>query len=62
MLRLGQTCEVAAWETAHLRIYHLGNYPREVAARENVQRKVPNIKGNTISIIFLSHLILINNI
>jgi len=38
---------------------HLGNYPWEVAAWENVLGKVPKIKGNTISIIFLSHLILI---
>ena len=42
-LRLGQTWEGAAYEIAHLGSCHLGNYLWEVAVRENVFRKVPNI-------------------
>ena len=42
-LRLGQTLEIAAWEIAHLGSCHLGKYPWEVVAWENVFGKVPNI-------------------
>ena len=42
-LRLGQTWEVAAWETAYLKSCHLGKYPRGDATWENDFGKVPNI-------------------
>ena len=42
-LRLGQTWEVAVWEIAHLRSFHLGKYPREIDACKYAFGKVHNI-------------------
>ena len=39
-LRLGQTCEVALQEIAHL-----GKYPWEVIVWENALGKIPNIEN-----------------